>query len=259
MDLHLSNKVFIVTGGAQGIGEGIARTIHDEKGIVIIIDKNEKRGKELITELEDHAHFLYADLSLAEECQRAVNKAIDLYGRIDGLVNNIGINDSVSLEQGGPEAFVASVSKNLFHYYFMAHYALPMLKKSRGTILNIASKTAVTGQGGTSGYTAAKGGQLAMTRDWAIELLPYHIRVNAILPAEVMTPMYQQWLSTFPDQKEKLKEIEKRIPLGNRMTTAKEIGDMAAFLLSDRASHITGQHIYVDGGYVHLDRALAGN
>jgi L-fucose dehydrogenase len=138
----------------------------------------------------------------------------------------------------------------------MAHYSLLRLKKAQGSIVNIASKTAVTGQGGTSGYASAKGAVLVLTREWAVELLPYAIRVNAVVPAEVMTPMYRQWLSTFPDPEQKLRTIVGKIPLGKRMTTPEEIAAMVLFLLSPRAGHMTGQHIFVDGGYVHLDRAL---
>ena len=101
-----------------------------------------------------------------------------------------------------------------------------------------------------------KGAVLGLTREWAVELLPYGIRVNAILPAEVMTPLYRQWLDTFPDPEQKLESIRNKIPLGKRMTLPAEIASMAIFLLSGRAEHITGQHLYVDGGYVHLDRAL---
>jgi len=114
----------------------------------------------------------------------------------------------------------------------------------------------MTGQGGTSGYTSSKGAILALTRDWAAELLPYGIRVNALVPAEVMTPLYKQWLSTFPNPEEKLKHIVSKIPLGKRMTQPEEIAAMVLFLISSQASHITGQHVLVDGGYVHLDRAL---
>ena len=145
----------------------------------------------------------------------------------------------------------------MLHYYNVAHYALPWLKKAHGTIVNISSKTAITGQGGTSGYASSKGAILALTREWAVELLAYGIRVNAVVPAEVMTPLYRQWLSSFPDPEEKLKNIVSKIPLGQRMTTPEEIAPAVLFLISSKASHITGQHIFVDGGYVHLDRALS--
>jgi NAD(P)-dependent dehydrogenase (short-subunit alcohol dehydrogenase family) len=178
------------------------------------------------------------------------------FGRLDVLVNNAGVNDRVGLEHGSPEKFVESLERNLLHYYNMAHYGVPALKRSHGCIVNIASKTAVTGQGGTSGYVSAKGAILALTREWAVELLPYGIRVNAVVPAEVMTPLYEQWLSTFPNPDEKLREIVAKIPLGKRMTEPEEIAASVLFLISGQASHITGQHLFVDGGYVHLDRAL---
>lgn len=178
------------------------------------------------------------------------------FGRIDGLVNNAGVNDGVNLEHGSYEGFVASLHKNLVHYYLMAHYALPYLKKAKGAIVNIGSKTAETGQGGTSAYAAANGGRNALTREWAVELLPYSIRVNAVIVAECFTPMYADWIKTLPNPEEKMKQITAKIPLEHRMTTAEEIANMVAFLLSERSSHTTGQLIHVDGGYVHLDRAL---
>jgi len=172
------------------------------------------------------------------------------------LVNNAGRNDKVGLEHGNPVEYVASLRRNLLHYYNMAHYSLPHLKRSRGAIVSIGSKTAVTGQGSTSGYASSKGAVMALTREWAAELLPYGIRVNTVLPAEVMTPLYRQWLGTFPNPEEKLETILSKIPLEKRMTTAGEIAATVAFLLSSKSSHTTGQHLFVDGGYVHLDRAL---
>jgi L-fucose dehydrogenase len=192
----------------------------------------------------------------AESCREAVEQTLREFGRLDVLVNNVGANDNVGLENGSPEKYISSLRLNLFHYYNMAHYALPALKKSRGCILNTASKVAVTGQGGTSGYTSAKGAILSLTRDWAAELLPCGVRVNAIVPAEVITPLYKQWVSTFPNPEEKLAYITSKIPLGKRMTQPSEIAAMALFLISPQASHITGEHVFVDGGYTHLDRAL---
>jgi NAD(P)-dependent dehydrogenase (short-subunit alcohol dehydrogenase family) len=172
-------------------------------------------------------------------------------------VNNAGVNDGVNLEHGSYEAFMSSLHKNLVHYYLMAHYALPQLKASKGAIVNIGSKTAETGQGGTSAYAASNGGRNALTREWAVELLKYGIRVNAVIVAECYTPLYDKWIQTFADPQAQLKKINEKIPLGNRMTTAEEIANMVAFLLSERSSHTTGQLVYVDGGYVHLDRAIS--
>jgi L-fucose dehydrogenase len=139
----------------------------------------------------------------------------------------------------------------------MAHYCVPHLKASRGSIVNISSKTAITGQGNTSGYCAAKGAQLALTREWAAALRDDGVRVNAVIPAEVMTPLYARWINSFAHPEEKLAAITAKIPLGQRMTTAEEIAAMVVFLLSAQSSHTTGQWMFVDGGYTHLDRALS--
>jgi L-fucose dehydrogenase len=255
MDLGLHHKVVLVTGGARGIGAAIVRTAVAEGAIPVIVDRDADAARKLHGELSV-GEVIVAELSAAESCYAAIQRTIERFDRLDVLVNNAGVNDKVGLEHGSPEQYVISLGRNLFHYYNMAHYALPHLKKSRGNIVNISSKTALTGQGSTSGYASSKGAILAMTREWAVELLEYGIRVNAVIPAEVMTPLYRQWLDTFPNPDEKLKTILAKIPLEKRMTTPDEIAAMVVFLLSARAGHITGQHLFVDGGYVHLDRAL---
>ena len=259
MDLQLTDKVVLVTGGAKGIGEAIALALSQEGAAPVIVDRDAEAAEGVRAELTKNGarcSVIVTDLSEAENCRRAVEQADKEFGRLDALVNNAGVNDRVGLEQGSPEEYLASLRRNLLHCYDMAHYALPHLRRSQGTIVNIASKTAVTGQGGTSGYASSKGALLGLTREWAAELLPYGIRVNAVVPADVMTSLYWQWLSGFPDPEAKRKEIVSKIPLGKRMTLREEIAAMVVFLISSRASHITGQHLFVDGGYVHLDRAL---
>jgi|SRR5882762_3160499 len=259
MDLRLKDKVVLVTGGAKGIGAAIVRAVSREASIPVVVDSDAEAGRQLRRELQTSGaigELIVLDLLSPENCAKAVDIAVRAFGRVDVLVNNAGVNDKVGLENGSPEKFVSSLGRNLLHYYNMAHYALPHLKRSRGSIVNIGSKTALTGQGGTSGYASAKGAILALTREWAAELLDHGIRVNAIVPAEVMTPLYRKWLDTFPNPEEKLKTILSKIPLEKRMTTPDEIAAMVTFLISDQAGHITGQHLFVDGGYVHLDRAL---
>jgi L-fucose dehydrogenase len=260
MNLHLKDKVIIVTGGAKGIGEGIVRLLAEEQAIPVIVGRNDDDNEKLSQEL--HANGLLsfaftAELSEPEQCKAVVEKVLAKFGRIDGLVNNAGSNDGVGLEHGNYIDFMASLHKNLVHYYLLAHHALPALIESKGSIVNISSKTAETGQGNTSAYAAANGGRNALTREWAVELLKYGIRVNAVVVAECWTPQYESWIKSIPDADRKLKEIVSKIPLENRMTTTSEIANTVAFLLSNKSSHTTGQIIHVDGGYVHLDRALA--
>jgi L-fucose dehydrogenase len=259
MNLQLHDKVVVVTGGAKGIGAATVRALAQEGAVPVIVDRDAEAGEKLSAELSregTRAIVIPADLTLAGNCRESVERVVSEFGRLDALVNNAGVNDRVGLEHGSPEQYVGSLQRNLLHYYNMAHYALPELKRSRGSIVNISSKTAITGQGGTSGYASSKGAILALTREWAAELLPYGIRVNAIVPAEVMTPLYQQWLGSFPNPEEKLKTIVSKIPLDKRMTRAEEIAAMIVFLISAKAEHITAQHLFIDGGYVHLDRAL---
>ncbi|MBT1703507.1 SDR family oxidoreductase [Chryseosolibacter indicus] len=256
MDLGLKDKVIIVTGGAKGIGEGITEVLSQEEAIPVIIGRNEADNKTTLSKINGRGFQVVAELTQPEECRKAVDLVLKEFSRIDGLVNNAGVNDGVGLENGSYESFISSLHKNLVHYYLMAQHTLPSLIKSKGAIVNIGSKTAETGQGNTSAYAASNGGRNALTREWAVELLKYGIRVNAVIVAECYTPLYERWIQTLPDPDDALTRINKKIPLGNRMTTKEEIANMVAFLLSERSSHTTGQLVYVDGGYVHLDRAL---
>lgn len=256
----MKNKIIIVTGGAKGIGRGITETLAAEGAFPVVVGRKDADNLKVVEALKAEglgAGQVAAELSDPEQCRIAVEKTIALYGRIDGVINNAGLNDGVGLEKGSYEGFMKSLHNNLLHYYLIVHYALPELKKTKGAIVNITSKTAETGQGNTSGYAAANGGRNALTREWAVELLKYGIRVNAVVVSECWTPQYESWIKTLPDPDASLRDITSRIPFENRMTTAEEIAAMAVFLLSSRSSHTTGQIIHVDGGYVHLDRALA--
>lgn len=257
MDLNLSGKVVIVTGGGAGIGGAISMGLAHEGAIPVILGRSalEDGFEAELKAASPEAHFIRCELSEDAQCRAAVDETLARFGRIEGLVNNAGVNDGIGLD-AEPDAFRASLERNLIHYFTMAHLCLDALKASKGPIVNISSKTAVTGQGGTSAYTAAKGAQLSLTREWATSLRKDGIRVNAVIPAEAMTPLYERWIASFENPQEQLAEITRRIPLGQRMTEARELADTVLFLLSDRASHTTGQWLFVDGGYTHLDRAL---
>jgi len=259
MDLNLKDKVIIVSGGAKGIGAGIVKALATEGAIPIVVGRNEADNLKVVAEVEasgGRSFQIVAELTQPMECEKVVRITLKKWGRIDGLVNNAGVNDSVGLENGNYQRFIDSLHKNVIHYYLLAHYALFALKASKGSIVNISSKVAETGQGGTSAYAAANGARNALTREWAVELLNDGIRVNSVIVAECYTPLYESWVKTLPNPKETLQAIIQKIPLGKRMTTIKEIADMAVFLISERSSHTTGQLIHVDGGYVHLDRAI---
>ncbi|MGV8986645.1 MAG: SDR family oxidoreductase [Cypionkella sp.] len=255
MDLGLDGKRIIVTGGGAGIGAAISLTLAEEGATPIIISRRAPEGNfmERLRMLVP-AEFVQADLSVDADCRAAVAKA-QAGGSIYGLVNNAGRNDSLGLETS-PEAFRASLDQNLMHYYTLVHLLAEDIKAETGAIVNISSKTAITGQGHTSAYVAAKAAQLGLTREWAAAFAPYGVRVNAVIPAEVMTPMYANWLQTFPDPQAQLDQITARIPLGHRMTLDREIAASVVFTLSPRSAHTTGQWLFVDGGYTHLDRAL---
>lgn len=260
MDLHLSNKIVLVVGGAGkkgSIGETIVQHIVQEGAIPVVLDRN-SRGFTLQEELNRNgvdALFIQTDVTDPVACESALAAVISKYNRIDILINNVGVNDGKSLESSYQE-FMDSLRLNLASYFLMTKLALPMLKKSKGNIINIGSKVALTGQGGTSGYAAAKGGVLALTREWAVDLISFDIRVNAVIISESNTPAYLDWLDTFPDPAGVKQHIVSKIPLGKRMTTPGEIANSVLFLASDCSSHTTGQFVFVDGGYVHLDRKL---
>ena len=259
MNLQLQNKVIIVTGGSKGIGHAITHVLADEGAIPFIVSRDEKSVSETVQEIQKKGgkcSYAIAELTDPEQGNAAVEKVISTYGTVHGLVNNAGVNDGVGLENGDTESFIHSLKKNLVHYYVMAQACLPFLKENKGSIVNIGSKVSLTGQGGTSAYAAACGGRNALTREWALELLPHSVRVNAVIVAESYTPLYEKWINTFPNSKEKLRQIESKIPLEKRMTLAEEIAMPIVFLLSQWAGHITGQFLVVDGGYSHLDRSL---
>ncbi len=262
MDLHLEDKVFIITGGFKGIGEGITLQLAREGARVVVLNlpnDGEQEFKEAIGKITDKCDIYRIDLRDTDDIAPIIEEVHSKYGHIDGIVNNAGVNDNKALETTSWREFEQSVHGNLTHYYEMVHASCACLKESHGAVVNITSKTALTGQGKTSAYAAAKGGILGLTREWAAALVADRVRVNAIVVSECWTPLYADWIKTFGDkeaQDARLKVITDKIPLEHRMTTTEEIGNTAAFLLSDRASHTAGQWVFADGGYVHLDRAL---
>jgi len=250
-----------VISGAAGmkgsIGETILHSLVEEGAIPAIVDRNDRAIKYMdeIRKNGIDALFCKTDVTDPEQIKKAIETITKKYGRIDVVINNVGVNDGAGLD-ATYEEFMDSLKLNLVSFFLIVKYAVPFLKESRGNILNIGSKVALTGQGGTSGYAAAKGGVLGLTREWAVDLIEYGIRSNAIIISECWTPSYKSWIESIANGDQKLKSIIKNIPLENRMTTPQEIANTCLFAISEKSSHTTGQFITVDGGYVHLDRSL---
>jgi L-fucose dehydrogenase len=257
MNLGLENKVVIITGGAKGIGAAITRGFAAEGAVACIFGRNRAEAAALVAEIVGaggRADSHHCEMTDEGAVRAAVASVLAKHGRIDVVVNNAGVNDGVGLRSPVAD-FRASLEKNIIQCFVLVQAALDALVASQGVIINIGSKCSATGQGGTSGYVAAKGAMNGLTREWAVDLAKHGIRVNCVLPAEVMTPLYERWISTRPDPAAAIEAIKASIPLGRRMTTAEEIADTVVFTASPRASHTTGQILYVDGGYVHFDRA----
>jgi L-fucose dehydrogenase len=187
MNLHLQNKTILITGGESKTSAAISQALNLEGAIVI------------------------RDIASASES-------------IYGIVNCIGESDGVGLEHGDYESFLRSIEANAVHDFSLVQEVLPFLKKSKGCIINIISRVALTGQGNNSGWAAANGIKLGLTTAWADELAPFHIRVNGVVVAE-------------------------------REDLIQDIADATVYLLSS-TSAINGELVYIDGGYVHLDRRI---
>jgi NAD(P)-dependent dehydrogenase (short-subunit alcohol dehydrogenase family) len=258
MDLHLRDKVVVVTGGTKGIGEGIVRSMAAEDATVFMVNRAGEEGPSIERELTASGLkviYLSAELTEVPECKKVVDTVMARFGRIDVIVNNAGFNNQVDL-RSDPEAFMKGMSDNLIHYYALVHYSHDTLIENRGNVVNIGSHVSITGQGHTSAYVAAKGAIDGLTREWAAYFSDKGVRVNCLVPGSVWTNSYVRWAAQFPDPDERRKTAERNIPLGRRMTTIEEFADMVVFVASARASHLTGQIIVNDGGYCHLDRVL---
>jgi L-fucose dehydrogenase len=257
MDLGLKDKVVVVTGGASGIGAACVERFAGEGATACILDRNREAALQLANQCKSQGLRVEAfacELTDTDQIEYAIASIRKLRGTIDCVVNNAGVNDGVGLTHS-PDEFRASLERNLLPAFVLVKSCLVDLIASKGTIVNIGSKCARTGQGGTSGYVAAKGALEGLTREWALDLAQHRIRVNCVVPAEVLTPMYEAWLQSQPNAEIRKAEIDQLVPFEHRFTRADEIADTVLFLASARSSHTTGQILYVDGGYTHLDRA----
>ncbi len=250
--MTFENRVVVITGGARGIGAGCVRVFADAGGIVWFLDRDAAAGNRLVDELAPAAsgriRFVHCDVAQPDQLTAAIDEAAVVNGRLDSLINNAGAHPPATrIEDASLEDVESLFRLNFFATYVGCQAAGKHLRKTRGTIVNVSSMTAVLGQDCSSAYAATKGAQLSLTKALAVELGPDGIRVNAVLPSNVDTPLMREWAATLPDPESALERVA-QLQVFGRMAAPEEIGKVCLFLASDDSSFITGHGIEVEGG-----------
>lgn len=248
--MRLKDKVAIVTGSSKGIGEGIARVFHKEGAKVVIVGRNDDTGMKMALELgagEGRSVFIKTDVRKSQEIQDMISKTVETFGRIDVLVNNVGYHISKNAVETSEEEWEFIQETNLRSTFLCSKYTIPYLKKTEGNIINISSMVGQVGQPNAAAYSSTKGGQIAMTKNMAIDFAPNGIRVNVICPGWIQTPLVEDWFNQQEDPEASRRYIYGQHPLG-RIGTIEECGHLAAFIASDEAGFITGSVFDIDGG-----------
>jgi L-fucose dehydrogenase len=248
--VRLKDKVAIVTGSSKGIGAGIARVFHREGARVVITCRTAAEGQKVAEELgraEGQTIFVKTDVTRSADVQEMIRTTVATFGQLDILVNNAGYHISKNAEETSEEEWEFIQNTNLRSTFLCSKYAIPHLRKTRGNIINISSMVGVVGQPNAAAYSATKGGQIAMTKNMAIDFAPDGIRVNVICPGWIQTPLVEDWFGQQPDPAGARQYIYGQHPLG-RIGTSEECGYLAAFLASEEAAFITGAVLHIDGG-----------
>jgi meso-butanediol dehydrogenase/(S,S)-butanediol dehydrogenase/diacetyl reductase len=241
---RFQGKVAIITGGASGIGAATARRLYSEGASLMIVDLNEKAALTLATELGDRADACATDVSQLEQVEAMVNKTRQRFGQINILFNNAGMSCYARTHKLNPDAWRKVVDVNLNSIFYCCRAALPaMMSGGGGVIINTASISGLGADYAYSAYTASKGAVVNYTRGLALDYARDNIRVNAVCPGLIETPMTNVITGT----PEIASQYRQNIPLG-RVGKPEEIAAVVCFLASDDASYLTGQNLAVDGG-----------
>ena len=260
MMAEFEGKVVIVTGGAQGIGRGICEAFAREGARVLCADVNEETGAALAA-VEDatgegEIRFERADVSLNAHCEAVVNRAVSEWGGVDVLCNNVGIQPSDSYlpaHELSEEAWDRIIDVNLKSFFLMTRLCVPELKKrGGGVIINTASVQGLQSMKGVSAYAASKGGIMSLTRQLALEYAEDNIRVLAINPGTIETPLVREAAEGAGKSFDEMKKVFGAAHPLNRIGQPIEIGNVAVFLASEKASFMTGEYVCVDGGMMAL-------
>lgn len=250
--MRFKDRVVIVTGGSKGIGAGCARVFCEEGGIVAILARGREVGEQLAEELTaqgpGRAIFVQCDVGQHTELRDAIERTVTECGRLDCIINNAGAHPpAMSIDETSIEDMEQLMRVNFLSTFAGAKYAVPHLRKTKGTIINMSSMTAILGQEHSTAYCSTKGAQVSLTKSLAIELGREGIRVNAILPSNIDTPLMRDWAASLPDSESALQRVADLQVFG-RMGTSEEMGRVALFLATDDSSFVTGQAIEAEGG-----------
>lgn len=247
---EFDGQVVVVTGAGSGIGQETARLFGQEGAVVVAVDITHEKVQQtvgLVIDAGGHAWAVACDIADPAQVKRLMDHVVGEYGRLDVLINNAGIIMPGFIEDIEDDEWRRVVDVNLSGVFYCTKYALPELKRRRGAIVNLASMNGLVGQMKNPAYSATKGGVIAMTRSLAIDVAPFGVRVNAVCPAGVLTPLLQEWFQQQPHP-DVMREYTDLSHMLGRTATPREIANLILFLASPRSSFITGQAIPIEGG-----------
>ena len=248
---RLDGNVAVITGSGRGIGRGCALVFAREGCRVVVATRTAGPGMKTVKDIKEEggeALFVQTDVSVPEQLAEAIDTAVERYGQLDVLINNAGWHPpSMTIDETDLDDFESLLRLNLTSTFLGCKYAVKHLRKTRGCIINMSSMVGLLGQNNAVSYCATKAGQIGITKALAMELAPVGVRVNAVLPAGVDTPLMHEWASSMPDSDASLRLVDAIHPIG-RMATTEEIGRACLFLASEDAAFVTGHSLQVDGG-----------
>jgi NAD(P)-dependent dehydrogenase (short-subunit alcohol dehydrogenase family) len=253
--IRLDNKVALITGAASGIGAGIAERFSEAGAAVVLFDINGEGARSMERKLRETGRALAVagDVSCEEDVKAAVEQGVRAFGTLDILVNNAGIEVLGPIVELTSSDWDRQLNVNLKGVFLFSKYAIPHLRVHGGAIVNISSVHAFVAYEGNAAYDASKAGMVGLTRALALDHGREGIRVNAVCPGYIDTPLMDHWFNAQPDVAAARRQVISFHPLG-RMGTPRDVADAALFLASDAASFISGTFLVVDGGMTAAGR-----